>query len=53
MNITIKDDNIVEDDEVFGITLTRSPRLSNRIRLEPVDGTVMIKDDDSKYGTCI
>ena len=53
MNITIKDDNVVEDDEVFGITLTRSPCLSNRIRLEPVDGTVTIKDDDSKYGTCI
>ena len=46
MNITIKNDSVVEYVEVFGITLTRSPRLSNEIRLEPMDGMVMIGDDD-------
>ena len=46
VNITKKNDSIVVYVEVFGITRTRSPRLSNEIRLELVDGMDMIKDDD-------
>ena len=52
MNITIKDDGAVENEKVFGVKLTKSPLLS-RIRLEPVDGVVTIKDNDCKYGTCM
>ena len=52
MNITIKDDGVVENDEVFGVKLTKSPLLS-RIRLEPVDGMITVKDNDCKYGTCM
>ena len=53
MNITIKDDGVVENDEVFGVKLRRSPLLSDRIRFEPVDGMITIKDNDCKYGTCM
>ena len=53
MNITIKDDGAVENEKVFGVKLTKSPHLSDRIRLEPVDGMITIKDNDCKYGTCM
>ena len=46
VNVTINDDLIEEPDERFNFTLTRTPGLSTRITLMPVNGEVEIVDDD-------
>ena len=47
VNITIVDDKVLEMVESFSLTLERNG-LSDRIDLDPIDGTVEIIDNDSK-----
>ena len=43
MNVTIVDDNVLENVESFNVTL-ETPGLDMRIALDPVDGVVEIRD---------
>ena len=46
VNVTIVDDFIDEPDESFFYKLRRTPDLHPRITLDPVNGTIVIIDDD-------
>ena len=46
MNVTIVSDFVDEEDENFFYTLERTPGLHPNIDLDPVDGEVVIVDDD-------
>ena len=46
VNITIVNDMQSESDEVFDVTLERTTDLSDRITLNPLDGSVKIRNDD-------
>ena len=46
VNVTIMDDFIDEQDESFFYKLRRTPDLHPRITLDPVDGEIVIVDDD-------
>ena len=52
-NVSIWNDNIPEDDEMFNVSLTLDPadqaRLGNRVRVSPDVATVMIQDNDGKH----
>ena len=48
MNVTITQDLVDEPDEFFSFHLNRTPGLSPRIELDPVDGRIEIVDDDSE-----
>jgi hypothetical protein len=48
VNITITDDLVDEQQELFTYTLTRTPSLHLRIELDPIDGTVEIIDNDGE-----
>ena len=48
MNVTIIDDVVLENEEEFDVTLTRTTGLDTRITLDPVDGVVQIIDDDGR-----
>ena len=48
VNITIVDDLVDEPDEIFDVTLERTPGLDSRITLNPVDARVLIRDNDGK-----
>ena len=45
-SIRITDDNVLEDDESFLLTLTTS---EPRVTLDPEQGSVLIIDDDSEW----
>ena len=45
MDIPIVDDDVLENSELFSVTLERN-RLDSRITLDPVDGLVEITDND-------
>ena len=51
-NVSIVNDKIPEDVEMFGASLVLDPadqdRLGNRVTISPDVATVTIKDDDSK-----
>ena len=47
-NISIVDDVTLEMTESFSVTLERTPDLSSRITLNPVDGKMNIFDDDNE-----
>ena len=49
VNVTIVDDEVLENVELFDVTLERTPGLDMRIRLDPVDGVVEIIDDDGLF----
>ena len=49
MNVTIIDDEMLENTESFNFTLERTTGLSDRITLDPVDGVVEIIDDDGMF----
>ena len=49
VNVATIDDRIVELNEMFVITLERTPDLDSRIMLNPVAGHVEIIDDDCKF----
>ena len=46
VNVTIVDDSVDEPEEKFRVSLERTPDLDSRITLEPVDGEIVIVDDD-------
>ena len=46
VNVTIVDDEIDETDERFFFTLERGDNADERIDLDPVDGEVIIEDED-------
>ena len=51
--VSIVDDNIPEDDEMFNVSLTLDPasrtRLGNRVIVSPDVATVTIQDNDGKH----
>ena len=51
--MSIVNDNIPEDDEMFNVSLTLDPadqvRLGNRVRVSPDLATVTIQDNDGKH----
>ena len=49
VNVTIVDDDVLENVESFHVTLERTPGLDMRITLYPVDGVVEITDDDGLF----
>ena len=52
VNVTIMDDFIDEPDESFFYKLRRTPDLHPRITLDPVDGEIVIVDDDGQLLWC-
>ena len=46
VDVVIVDDILLEDTELFDVTLERPPELDNRITLTPIDGEIEIIDDD-------
>ena len=52
-NVSIVNDSIPEDDEMFHVSLTLDPaaqaRLGNRVTVSPDVATITIQDDDSKH----
>ena len=56
VNVTIVDDVVDELEEIFDVTLERTPGLDSRIRINPADGQILIIDNDGKpwpRGVCI
>ena len=49
LNILINDDNILEDDENFTVTINSSSLPSGVTVGDPGEATVTIKDNDGKY----
>ena len=49
--MTITDDDILEDNESYEVTLQRTSDLYNRIILAPMTAEINIIDDDSKLHT--
>ena len=49
VNVTIRNDVILENVESFNITLERTSDLDSRITLDPVNGVVEIIDNDGMY----
>ena len=47
--VPIIDDLMLEHSEVFLLTLERTPSLAGSITLDPVDGSVEVRDDDGKH----
>ena len=52
VDIIIVSDTDDDPDEMFGITLERTPSLNDRITLDPVDGVVIIIDIDDDGKIC-
>ena len=48
VNVTIADDLVNEPQESFHVSLERTPGLDSRITLEPVDGEIVIVDNEGK-----
>ena len=52
-NVSIVNDNIPEDVEMFNVSLTLDPadqaRLGSRVTVSPDVATITIQDDDSKH----
>ena len=48
MNVTIVNDNELEEIESFEVTLGRTSDLESRIILAPVIATITIGDDDGR-----
>ena len=48
-NVTIVDDDVVEQNESFSVTLKKTPDLDDRITLTRVNGMIHIIDND---GAC-
>ena len=49
VRVSIVDDELMENDESFNVTLERTADLDSRIRLDPVVGVVEITDNDGRY----
>ena len=50
MNITIREDNRVEKNEIFHIFLMRTTGLDKMIKLERTEGRIEIVEDDCELG---
>ena len=50
MNITIREDNRVEKNEIFHIFLRRTTGLDKMIKLERTEGRIEIVEDDCELG---
>ena len=50
VNVTIIEDGILENEELFNVTLERTPGLDDRITLDPINGVVQINDNDGMCG---
>ena len=48
-NISITNDGMLENTELFRLTLDRTPDLESTIELNPVDGEVEITDNEGAY----
>ena len=48
VHVTIVDDLADEPQENFHVSLERTPGLDSRITLEPVDGEIVITDNEGK-----
>ena len=48
VNVSIVNDLVDEEDEIFTYHLRKTTNLHPRIDLEPIDGTVEIIDDDGE-----
>ena len=46
VNVTIVNDKVLEGVESLDVTLERTPGLDNKITVTPVDGEIVITDDD-------
>ena len=53
VNVDIVNDLVDEPEELFRVALGRTSGLDDRITLNPVDGQIMIIDDDGKYTVLI
>ena len=53
VNVSITQDLVDEPDEFFTFHLNRTPDLSPRIELDPVDGRIEIVDDDGEQCTSV
>ena len=49
VNVSIVDDDVLENVESFYVTLERTPGLDVRIALDPVDGIISIIDNGEGY----
>ena len=49
VNVSIVDDDVMENVESLHVTLERTPGLDVRITLDPVDGVIEIRDDDGLF----
>ena len=49
VNISIVDDDVIEDTESFSVLLAETPGLDVRITLDPVEAEIEIIDNDSEY----
>ena len=49
VNVRIVDDAVLELSESFDVNLERTSGLERRIRLNPVDGEIVIDDNDGMY----
>ena len=49
VNVTIVDDDVLENVKSFSVTLERTPGLDMRITLDPVDREIEITDDDGLF----
>ena len=50
MTVTVYEDMILEENELFDVTLKRTLDLDNRIVLAPVIGHILIWDIHSMFG---
>ena len=50
MNITIREDNRVERNEIFHIFLRRTTGLDKMIKLKQMEGRIEIVEDDCELG---
>ena len=50
MNITIREDNRVEKNEIFHIFLKRTTGLDKMIKLKQMEGRIEIVEDDCELG---
>ena len=49
VDISIVNDSVLENEEIFDVTLSRTVGLDTRITLDPVDGEVEITDNDGTF----
>ena len=49
VNISIVDDDVIEDTESFSVLLAETPGLDVRITLDPVEAEIEIIDNGSEY----